>query len=206
MTETFEIFATLMAAQVVIALAPGPNTLIVIHAATRDRRLGLAAAAGVWPVGLLFAGLGLSGLGTVLAAWPQVAEAMRLACAAYLLWLGFGTIRRSFADPATALPIATPADLATAFRTGFFTNLTNPKSIAYWASIFAATGASELPLSAQLIAVVAMPTVSFLWYALLTVLVASPPVAAVVDRSRGLLDRIAGGVMILFGARLLLGR
>jgi threonine/homoserine/homoserine lactone efflux protein len=206
LTETFEIFATLMAAQVVIALAPGPNTLIVIHAATRDRRLGLAAAAGVWPVGLLFAGLGLSGLGTVLAAWPQVAEAMRLACAAYLLWLGFGTIRRSFADPATALPIATPADLATAFRTGFFTNLTNPKSIAYWASIFAATGASELPLSAQLIAVVAMPTVSFLWYALLTVLVASPPVAAVVDRSRGLLDRIAGGVMILFGARLLLGR
>ncbi len=206
MNETFEILATLFAAQVVIALAPGPNTLIVIHAATRDRRLGLAAAAGVWPVGLLFAGLGLSGLGTLLAAWPHLAEAMRFACAGYLLWLGFGSIRRSFADPA-AMPVpAAPVDFAAAFRAGFFTNLTNPKSIAYWTSIFAATGASDLPLTAQALAVVAMPSISFLWYAVLCLLVASPPVAAVVDRSRGLLDRIAGGIMILFGVRLLAGR
>ena len=80
MTESFQILATLAAAQVVIAMAPGPNTLIVIHAATRGRRLGLAAASGIWPVGLTFATLGLLGIGTVLTALPEIAEAMRIAC------------------------------------------------------------------------------------------------------------------------------
>jgi threonine/homoserine/homoserine lactone efflux protein len=152
-TESFQILATLAAAQVVIAMSPGPNTLIVIHAATRGRRLGLAAASGIWPVGLTFATLGLLGIGTVLTALPEIAEAMRIVCGLYLVWLGVKAIRRSFAEggPITGVP-RRETTAVEAFRDGVITNLTNPKSIAYYVSIFTATNAAALGGGEQMLA------------------------------------------------------
>jgi len=206
-TESLQIIATLAAAQVVIAMAPGPNTLIVVHAGMRGRRLGLAAACGIWPVGFGFATLGLLGIGTVLTALPEIAEAMRIVCGLYLLWLGGKAIRRSFAEGGPFVA-ATPREMTAgeAFRSGMVTNLMNPKSIAYFMSIFSATGASALSPTEQAIAVVMMPTISFLWYAALAFAVASPPVTAVVDRGRSWFDRLAGLTMIGFGVKLLASR
>lgn len=207
MSQSFQILATLAAAQVVIAMAPGPNTLIVLHAGMQGRRFGLAAASGIWPVGLLFATAGLLGLGTAISMLPEIAEAMRIACGLYLLWLGARAIRRSFGEGAIAVGTA-PATMTSgeAFRAGVLTNITNPKSIAYYMSIFAATGASELGAAEQTAALVMMPTLSFLWYAMLALVVASPPVASMVDRGRSWFDRLAGLTMIGFGTRLLVSR
>ena len=207
MTESLQILATLAAAQVVIAMAPGPNTLIVIHAGMHGRRLGLAAACGIWPVGFAFAAAGLFGLGTVLTALPEIAEALRIACGLYLLWLGVAAIRRSFGDDAPAgIGPAREMTAGDAFRAAAVTNLVNPKSIAYYMSIFAATGASSLGSIEQSAALILMPTLSFIWYATLALAVASPPVTAVVDRGRPWFDRLAGATMIGFGAKLLASR
>jgi len=205
-SESFQIIATLAAAQIVIAMVPGPNTILVAHAATRGRRYGWAAAAGVFPVGLAWATLGLTGLGATFEALPRLAVAMKLVCGLYLLWLGVKTVRLSFAAPeAVAAPV--PAfTLLGAWRAGVLTNVTNPKTIAYYMSIFAATGAHRLGAGEQAIALVMMPAISCLWYGLVAATVASPPVARVLDRGRSWLDRLAGGIMLIFGLRLVLGR
>lgn len=205
-SESFQIIATLAAAQIVIAMVPGPNTILVAHAATRGRRFGLAAAAGVFPVGLLWATLGLTGLGATFEALPHLAEAMRVVCGLYLLWLGIDTIRRSFRAETAAATSTPPPGLGAAFRAGVLTNLTNPKTIAYYLSIFAATGAHTLGPVEQAIALVMMPTISCLWYGLVAVTVASPPVARLLHDGRSRIDRLAGGVMVAFGLRLVIGR
>ncbi len=208
MTGSLQIIATLVAAQIVIAMAPGPNTLLVVHASAHDRRLGRAVAAGIWPMSILWAIGGLLGLGTVLTALPGIAEAMRIACGLYLVWLGVKAVRRSFVEP-LGVP-ATGADTAMsvgeAFRAGALSTLTNPKAIAYYMSIFTATGAFALSPVEQALVVVVMPTVSSLWYALLATVVASRPVAGVRDRGRSWFDRLAGLTMIGFGAKLLASR
>jgi threonine/homoserine/homoserine lactone efflux protein len=207
-TGSLQIIATLVAAQIVIAMAPGPNTLLVVHASAHERRLGLAVAAGIWPVGILWAVGGLLGLGTVLTALPEIAEAMRIACGLYLVWLGMRAVRRSFVEP-LGIPASAGADVMTAgeaFRAGALSTLTNPKAIAYYLSIFTATGAFALSPPEQALVVILMPTVSSLWYALLATVVASRPVAGVLDRGRGWFDRLAGLTMIGFGAKLLASR
>ena len=206
MTESFQILATLVAAQIAIAIAPGPNTLLVAHAATRSRAHGLAVAAGVWPVGILWAITGLTGLGALFTALPALADAMRIACGLYLLWLGGKAVRRSFATGTIAGATIPPMSLAEAFRAGILSNVTNPKAIAYYMSIFAATGAHSLSTGEQILAVVLMPTISAGWNALLAVTVASPPVGRLLEDGRSHLDRLAGGLMIFFGLRLVFGR
>lgn len=207
MSLSFATLATLAGVHLAIAMTPGPNTLIVLANAARDRRLGFAAAAGVWPVGLFWASAGMLGLGALFQAFPQAETALSLACGGYLLWLGLKAVRASAkvaqAGGDSAAAAATPAR---AFIDGVATNLTNPKTIAYFSSVFAATGALEANAETRLAAIVMMPTIGFLWYVVLTLCVSSGPVARALEAGRVWVDRTTGGLMILFGVKLLAQR
>lgn len=207
MTESFQILATLAAAQIVLAMSPGPNTLLVAHAATRGSRYGFAVAAGIWPVGIAWAVLGLTGLGAVFTRLPELAETMRIVCGLYLGWLGVKSVRASFAEEtSTGDGRAEIGGLAAAFRAGVVSNLTNPKSVAYYMSIFAATGTHDLSATEQALAVAMMPSISFAWNLMLATAFGSTAARRIFVRGRRWIDRVAGGVMLAFGARLLFSR
>lgn len=196
--------ALLATVHLLAAVSPGPNVLLVLRSAARERRHGLLAAAGLLPAALLWAVAGLTGTGALLRAAPRAMLALQVACGAYLCWLGLSMLRHSLRGrSAGAEPPPPPS--GSIVRTAFFTNLTNPKSLAYFSSVFAATGVVQLPLRFQLLAVVCLQAISLLWYGSLA-FVASSDVAGRVLRARlHWLDRIAGVAMIGFGVRLLAG-
>lgn len=202
--------ATLLAlagVHVVMSMSPGPNTLIVLRNAARRRALGVASAAGIFPAAAFWASAGALGLGAAFRAFPQIETGLSLLCGVYLLWLGLMAIRSSFAPraPDAGLP-SVASGLGQAFSEGFVTNLTNPKTIAYVSSVFAATGVFDLPVGYQIAALAMMPCLSFTWYATLALFVSSKPIATLLTSGRAWLDRIAGGVMMLFGVKLIAHR
>lgn len=208
MTGSLQIIATLVAAQIAIAMAPGPNTVLIVRASAGDRRLGRAVAAGIWSVAILLTVGGLLGLGMVLTVLPEIAEVMRIACGLHLVWLGIAAVRRSFVEPlgVPATGVDTAVTIGEAFRAGALSTLTDLEAIARHVSIFTATGAFTLSPAEQVLAAILMPTVSALWYALLATVVADRPVAGVLDRRRGRLDRLTGLTTIGFGAGFLASR
>jgi len=196
------ILLTLAVAHIAIAVTPGPNFVLVLQSALRERRLGIIAAMGVWPAGIIWATLGLAGLGAVIAAVPLAETLMRLISGSYLLWLGYKSIRAGFSGETVAKNVSR-ASVGETLRAGFITNITNPKGIAYFMSIFTATGAFALPLGYKIFAVLMMPSISFCWYCMMTFLVSSPMVRRSFDKASAWLDRIAGGLMLAFGFKLL---
>jgi threonine/homoserine/homoserine lactone efflux protein len=191
-------------AHLAASMSPGPNTVLVIRHAAHSRRLGLITAAGFWPAGVIWSFAGLAGLGALIHAAPWIETALRLACSAYLLWIGIGMLRASLRNAPTA-PAPPAIELRRAFATGFVTNLTNPKSLAYFSSIFGAVGAHELPLPVQAAAVFILPSIGFAWYATLTLLLSDPRVLTVYRRAVHWIERGAGALMIGFGLRLFIG-
>jgi threonine efflux protein len=196
---------TLLAAQLIISISPGPSTVLIMHSASRGRKLGFAAAAGNYPAGFFWASLGLGGLGSLLAMQPKLVTGMYLICGSYLIWLGIKSIRNSFAGQRPAVSKAgkhlTPSAAA---RAAFMANIANPKTIAYYASIFAATNMFAAPLPYQITAAILMPTVTFIWFCGLVMLVSHKAVKKFLENSRHWLDRIAGLMMMGFGVRLLM--
>ena len=89
------------------------------------------------------------------------------------------------------------------FLTGFLTNLSNVRAIAYYASIFTATGAYSLPWYWEIVAIAGMPGIGFSWNATVVLLVSSPPVRRVLDRATHWLDGLSGAALVLFGIKLL---
>jgi threonine efflux protein len=197
------IILTLALTQLVLAMTPGPNAVLVLQSALQDRKTGLAAAAGIWPVGVLWAAIGLTGLGALMRKAPGSGAVLSLFCAGYLLWLGIRMIAGSFAGRRDAAPLArqAPSSFA-AFKAGALSNLTNPKTIAYFTSIFTATGAAILSRTEQLIVMLMMPTISFCWYGALVMLASHAVVRETLARAKSWLDRVAGVVMVGFSAAL----
>ena len=132
-TQELLIFAF---ASLLLVLTPGPNMVYCIsRSLTQGPRAGLLSLAGViagFGVHLLAASLGLTAL---LAAVPMAFDAIRIAGAAYLLWLAWQAVKPGGTAPFEArdLPHDTPRKL---FLMGFMTNLLNPKVAMFYLSFF----------------------------------------------------------------------
>jgi threonine/homoserine/homoserine lactone efflux protein len=123
-------------AALVLVITPGPNMIYCVsRTLCQGRAAGLTSLSGVllgFLVHLLAAALGLTAL---LMAVPLAFDAIRLAGAAYLLWLAWQAVKPGGAGPfqARTLPIDPPATL---FRMGFLTNVLNPKVAMFYLSFF----------------------------------------------------------------------
>ena len=126
---------------VLITLAPGPDNLMVIgHSLARGRRAGLAFGLGCAAGCLTHIAWATLGIAALVRASAGLFMAIKLAGAAYLLWLGIQALK---SGGTLAPPTGTPArpwlhDL----RRGFVANALNPKValffIAQTAAIFSA--------------------------------------------------------------------
>ena len=121
-------------AALVLVLTPGPNMIYCIsRTLCQGRAAGLLSLAGVllgFVAHLLAAALGLT---AVLLAVPWVFGAIKLAGAAYLLWLAWQALGAGGVFQPRELPLDPPGKL---FRMGFITNVLNPKVAMFYLSFF----------------------------------------------------------------------
>lgn len=118
-----------------MVLIPGPNMIyLVSRTVTQGRRAGLISLAGVACGFLVYLIAATAGVATIFALVPALYTALKLAGAAYLLWLAFQTMRpggkTAFAPQ--PLPADRPGKL---FTVGLLTNLLNPKIAIMYVSL-----------------------------------------------------------------------
>ena len=123
------------AATLVLALTPGPSGLLALtHGGLHGaRRTAFTAAGGVAGFTLLIA-LSMSGLGALLAASERAFEAVRLAGALYLVWLGVRAWRSPPPRPGAPAGGARGRRAGSLFAEGFLVALSNPKVILFFAA------------------------------------------------------------------------
>lgn len=200
------------AVQLLAAASPGPTFIIVSsHALGEPRRRGLRVVVGVLLADLTWAVLAASGLGVLVLRYPALYAGLQLAGAAYLIWLGarmlIGVLRR----PGTAPldddgPAPAPTTAWPAMRAGFLTNMTNPKSIAYYTSLFVVVMPADPPLWLFAAAVATAVLVSAAWWIAVALFFTAPPLRRVYMRVRRGIEAVMGGVLVCLGVRLALAR
>jgi threonine/homoserine/homoserine lactone efflux protein len=199
------VFALLSLALIVV---PGPNVLFVI---SRSLQLGRAAGVGtaVGGQGGVYVQVGAAalGIGVLVERSAVVFTVIKLAGAAYLVYLGAQAVRhrRSLAE---ALGATVPGKTRlTILRDGFLVGLTNPKAAIFFAAVlpqFVNRGAGHVPAQMLLLGAIfiAIAVVSDSTWAL-----AAGTARAWLGRSPRRLELIGGTsglVMIGIGASLAL--
>ena len=186
--------------------SPGPSTVLVIQsAAVGGRRGGLLAALAMALGALVWAMAALLGLQALFTHFDWLYAVFRFAGAVFLLYLAL-MLWRHARDPLPDLAAGAVAPVSG--RQGFVRalalQLSNPKVMVFFGSIFLSVLPPEMP-GWMVAAVLAIVTVNeFTWFALLTLLFSGGPARAFYRRAKFWLDRIMGGALALLGLRLAL--
>lgn len=118
-----------------VVLLPGLDMAYVLASALLGgRRAGMAATAGIVAGGVVHVTMGALGIMAVLRLFPAAFNAVLLAGALYIAWIGISLLRsRSvFGEP----PTQRLRTQAATFRQGMVTSLLNPKAYLFMLAIF----------------------------------------------------------------------
>lgn len=196
----------------VLTVIPGLDTTLVLRSAlTQSRRHAFVTALGINTGALIWGAAAAIGAAALLAASEVAYRVVTIGGASYMACLGVSLVVKSFQrgqlDTVAASVSERAAPLWRAFLTGMWTNLLNPKiGVFYVATIpqFIPDGVSHLGMGLLLAAV--HDVLGLTWLTGIIIAAHAARRWLVHERARRIIDRVAGVVLIGFGARLALER
>lgn len=183
----------------VLIVTPGQDTALTIrNTLSGGRRGGLRTACGVSSGQAIWALAAAAGLAALLHASEPAFLALRIAGAAYLVYLGGQALwsavrRRSAAHEPTGRRRRAP------YRQGLLSNLGNPKMAVFFTSLLPQFGHS---FAALLTLGLVFCALTLAWLSAYAVAIARAGDVLRRPRVRRAVDAITGGVLVAFGLRL----
>jgi threonine/homoserine/homoserine lactone efflux protein len=196
----------LMAALLVVS--PGPNGVLIAKTVpTSGPAAGFANIAGFVAAFFVHGSFAIFGLSLLLLQSAHLFLAVKLAGAAYLIWIGLKALREAWRGMPDALAKIAPArrrrTILKAFGEGFLTNALNPKVAMFYVAAFPQfmpqDGSSQL--SAYLLVSV-HAALNVTWFAPMVVLFDKFSSAARNGRIQRWLKGLTGMVFVAFGIKL----
>jgi threonine/homoserine/homoserine lactone efflux protein len=184
-------------------MSPGPSFLITARTAVaRSRTDGIKVALGLGAGTIVWAGAALLGLHFLFQRLPLLFIGAKIAGALFLLWIAFQIFRHA-ADPVDLDKGTNNEDSHNPLLRGFLTQISNPKVVVFFGSIFVAVLPSDVPgwMIGALIAIVTMNEI--VWYSLVSMFFGSSTVRRFYLMVKGWMDRATAAFLGVLGLRLL---
>lgn len=202
--DLFLAISSLIGIWFLVVTIPGPNFVAVTQYSISESRsdgffiaLGVSTGAGIWATASLL------GLGVVFAHLPWLYDSIRLVGGFYLMFIGLKIIRAVFKFSLSSLPaIQLSVSKYAAFRRGILTSFSNPKTAAFFGSLFVALIPPQAPVWVYVVTIALIVCVSVIWYSLVAFFFSIEKVQSVYRRSKKFLDCITGSILLFLGARL----
>ena len=187
-------------------ITPGPDFFLVSQTAiSRSRQQSMFVVLGI-TVGVMFwAFLALMGLNIIFEKMAWLKHVMLVIGGIYLCWLGFQLLKSAFSKKVVAEEhtFELPQSNFRFFLKGFLTNLSNPKAVIYFGSVFSLFLANPNldGVHSLLFIIVCVETV--IWFSFVAFVFSLPRFKAAYQNSAKWIDGISGGIFSLFGAYLI---
>lgn len=190
-------------------ISPGPDFMLVSSISlARGRIAGIQAAAGIAGGIMVYTALSTWGLGLIFQKMVLLMMVVKIAGGLYLCYLGFllWHVKIITRKNATAKKTAPPKNKRNAFIMGLLTNLSNPKAIVFFASVFALALTPETSAATKLATVVLCGITTVLWFGFVALALSTPRLRARYQKGSKVIDRVCGSLLILFGLKLICAR
>lgn len=199
---TLELVLAFNLALLAAIASPGPAFVMAIRTSVvKGRAAGIRLGAGLGMMAALWTLAALLGLQSVFALVPWAYTTVKIAGAAYLLWIAWNTWKGA------SEPLANGAKPASRdFLDGILLNLSNPKSVLFAAAVLIVIFPPELSLFAKAFIVVNHFVVELVCYGLIAAVMSNPAVSSRYMAAKAWADRFAAVVMAGLGLRLLFQR
>jgi len=204
------LFATVALVHLVALMSPGPDFFFVSQtAASRSRKEAMMGVLGITLGIVVWAGVALMGLHLLLAKMAWLHEIIMVGGGLYLLWMGWQLLRSArqrHKQPQSDAPVVELPKRGMSFLKGLLTNLSNPKAIIYFGSVFSLFVGNDVGTATRWGLFLLIITETFAWFALVAAIFALPWMREKYQRMAKWVDGMAGVLFAGFGIHLIISR
>ncbi len=205
------LFLTVALVHLIALMSPGPDFFFVSQTAvSRSRREAMMGVLGISLGVMVWAGVALLGLNLILQKMAWLHQIIMVGGGLYLCWMGWQLLRsarsqNAQAAPAAEVKVALPKP-GRSFIRGLLTNLSNPKAVIYFGSVFSLFVGEDVGAGARwgLFALITGET--FIWFSLVAIVFALPAMRRGYQRLAKWIDGLAGVLFTGFGLHLIFTR
>lgn len=203
MSGEITVILTALAIYAAGAISPGPSfTLILRLAASGARPAAFGATVGFSFGAAAYAALAMTGFALVITRMGWLMSAIQIAGGCYLIYLGLSAWLAGPHDPDASSVHADARSFGRGLSMGLLVELANPKSIAFFVSIFAVAVPAETALWAKATILLGGFLVDLVWYGFAATMLSTRPVQSLYRRFAVWIERVLGTVLAGFGIRL----
>ena len=205
------LFLTVALVHLIALMSPGPDFFFVSQtAASRSRREAMMGVMGISLGIVVWAGVALMGLHLILQKMAWLHQIIMVGGGIYLCWMGWQLLRSARSQNAqrVAAPevkVALPKP-GRSFIRGFLTNLSNPKAVIYFGSVFSLFVGDDVGAGARWGLFLLIIAETFVWFSLVAVVFALPSMRRGYQRLAKWIDGLAGVLFTGFGLHLIFTR
>ncbi|EFE96954.1 threonine export protein RhtC [Serratia odorifera] len=205
------LFLTVALVHLIALMSPGPDFFFVSQtAASRSRREAMMGVLGISLGIVVWAGVALMGLHLILQKMAWLHQVIMVGGGIYLCWMGWQLLRSARAQNAgptasSEVQVALPKP-GRSFIRGLLTNLSNPKAVIYFGSVFSLFVGDDVGAGARWGLFLLIVAETFVWFSLVAVVFALPAMRRGYQRLAKWIDGLAGVLFTGFGLHLIFTR
>lgn len=208
MQSNMSLLLTICSLHFIAQLSPGPDVLLVAKSSASTTRqntlkivLGISVGIIVWVV------LTLLGFTVLIEQWPWIQQVLMFIGGFFLAKMGYAMLKGGILHlkQETLLQGVMSEQPKNYFIMGLLTNLSNPKTLIYFSSVFslALSSSANSHLKSQLAVII--PIQTFLVFSLFMLIMSMPKVKSIYQKSGSYIDIVSGALFLIFALWLWLG-
>ncbi|BAU94513.1 threonine efflux protein [Corynebacterium suranareeae] len=204
-------FLALFLVWIAAIASPGPDLFQIIRLGAKNRRDGILTAVGIMVGNSIWIIASLLGLSALISTYPAILNVLQIVGGGYLTWMGIGAVRSWWKQRSTQQSVADSTAVESALeapsnpsvgvwpaiRSGIATNLSNPKAVLFFGSVFAQFIRPDMGVGWSAFIGALLIVTGLLWFIGFAVLVRK--LAASITRNGAIIDLITGVIFISLG-------
>jgi threonine efflux protein len=204
------LFMTVAVLHIVALVTPGPDFFFVSQTAvSRSRKEAMMGVLGITGGVMVWSGVALLGLNLILEKMAWLHSIIMVGGGLYLCWMGYQMLRSALKKETVKPTEEVSVELARSGRSflkGLLTNLSNPKAIIYFGSVFSLFVSNDVGSAERwgLFVMIALETL--VWFTVVASLFALPQMRRGYQRLAKWIDGVAGALFTGFGIHLIISR
>lgn len=206
------LFLTVALMHIIALVTPGPDFFFVSQtAASRSRKDAMMGVVGITLGVAVWAAVALMGLHLILQKMAWLHQIITVGGGLYLCWMGWQLLKSARAkkladDTETTENLVELPARGRTFMRGLLTNLSNPKAVIYFGSVFSLFVGDNVSGGERGGLFIMIVAETFVWFSVVAMVFALPAMRRGYQRLAKWIDGVAGVVFTGFGIALIMNR
>ncbi len=204
--EYLSLFGLIFIIHLLAVISPGPDFVMVLKNALQfDRKTAVYTALGISmgiAVHILYS---VAGVALLLKNNTSLFNIVKTAGALYIMYIGIKTLKPSPEQlDYDSLNSSAMPEKFQAIKTGFITNVTNPKASLFFLSVFSLLIPPGTPSGIILLLALMLIFVTFLWFVIVAYVFTNPVVVKAYEKYENTVLKLLGLILLILGSTILI--